>query len=75
MEMSKKEILRLFRKFLIRNDALEDFVKTNKKERCYKVDNPKQFIIGSFDWGNHTTKWSLLNELWIEELKHKGIEC
>ena len=72
--MSRKDILKLFREFLLKNNSLEYFVEENKRNETYKVSNPNMFISGSFAWKD-IPRLSELNKLWIKELKNKGIEC
>lgn len=75
MEMSRRQVLKLFREFLIKHDSLDFFVKSNKEQSCCKVNQYSDFIISSFNLREDTIHWSKLNKLWIEELKQKGIEC
>ena len=75
MVMSRRQVLKLFREFLIKHDSLDFFVKSNKEQSCCEVKQYSDFIISSFNWSEDISYWSKLNKLWIEELKQKGIEC
>jgi len=78
MTNERKKVLELFRKFLKKHNAIEDFVKQNTIGRCYYIKNCTQFIVNSFTWNTRKDgelSWNELDDLWIKELKQKGIEC
>lgn len=74
--MNRKYILELFRQFLVKHNYLDRFVEENRKQNMIFIENPEQFISGSFTWNfNDVSRLSELNKMWIEELKQKGTIC
>ena len=75
MKTEREEVLQLFKSFLKKHNAIEDFVKCNIAYGTHKVVNYDKFISASFEWNGNIQKWRDLDDLWVEELKQKGIKC